>query len=128
MGWKPDWLYTLIFQEIEQIWARALEYTGPDGPPPEKLYIQEHHNPRWCYDQHGVRTVLISEGEFTHGEVRGMFYTNGLFQFSITLDRKLITMSYTLGPRYARSWRMRVVGQRKEAVLEPDETGEASIS
>ena len=40
MGWQSDWLYNLIFDEVERIWKRALrDGRGQFGPAPTVFVI-----------------------------------------------------------------------------------------
>lgn len=59
MGWKTDWLYSLIFAEVHRLWdcaRRESERMGSDfGPAPGALIISEY-----------------SDGNFTNATCRGL--------------------------------------------------------
>jgi hypothetical protein len=48
MGWQSDWLYQLIFDEVEKVWKRAKkEGEGRFGPAPVDLLISEMLEADW---------------------------------------------------------------------------------
>ena len=131
MGWRSDWLYLLIFQEVEKAWKRATEEgAGRFGPPPTDFLLREmpeadwEHircrgdaRQQWTY-QGGDPEPAPCDGEDADlGKRRGMFYERGLVEFFINADRKRVLFTYTLGPRYGRGWIFEVVGQGAKGML-----------
>lgn len=141
MGWKTDWLYSLIFAEVDRLWRRAWrdsEAMGTDlGSAPVALIISEYSDGhfrsatcrgfrkrQWKYtdneqpvliepDDPGISQVLEVPGH--------MFFPVGEVRFSITADRKSLIFEYALGPRYGRGQVFHVYGQGKQGYLQPDE-------
>jgi hypothetical protein len=131
MSWKSDWLYKLIFIEVEQLWSTAQKQgQGKFGPAPELLYIQQHTAFTenillcsgaiaclWSYD--GVVYQEIPEGRtIIHNQtIQGMFFTHGSVRFHITPDRKTVVWNHFLGPRYGRGKAFDVKGQGRTGRL-----------
>src|SRR5262245_41203861 len=117
MGWRSDWLYQLIFGEIEALWLRATkEGVGRLGPPPQYFHIRqlaavkwESPGPKlpvkraWIFDAHGLRPVSQEDQVLpSRSKITGMFYEVGDVGFYVEPARKRIVLAYILGPRYAR--------------------------
>ncbi len=122
MGWKSDWLYKRIFNEVVNLWTRALRQgTGRFGPPPSALVIIEMRSADWenaTFRGEARRQWVYQGGEpepvaelTGGGEVRGMFYERGTIAFRIDGNRKRVLLTYVLGPRYGMGAILRVVGQ-----------------
>src|SRR5262245_35997634 len=48
MGWRTDWLYHRIFDEVAQLWKRAQrEGRGKFGPAPDSLVVRERSGADW---------------------------------------------------------------------------------
>jgi hypothetical protein len=132
MGRQSDWLYELIFDEVEKVWEQAnKEGAGRFGPAPSDLLISEMHdadweesrcrgNPdrQWTY-QGGQSLSPAEVSAIDVGERRGMFYERGVVAFCIDSDRKRLVFSYILGPRYGRGMTFVVIGQGAKGRLSP---------
>lgn len=134
MGWRTDWLYGLIFHEVQRVWRRAIrEGRGKFGPAPSQLLIKEMSDAdwelmrskgrelrKWCYSG-GTPEPLPVEDETTEslGEQVGMFYEKGDVRFFIASDRKRVLLTYTLGPRYGRGMAFAIEGQGAKGRLVP---------
>lgn len=134
MGWQTDWLYDLIFHEVERVWRRALrEGRGKFGPAPSQFLIKEmceadwesmrckgEEHRKWRYSG-GSPEHLPAEDETREslGEQRGMFYEKGEIRFHVAPDRKRVLLTYTLGPRYGRGMALAVQGQGAKGKLVP---------
>jgi hypothetical protein len=133
MGWQSDWLYQLIFDEVERVWKRARkDGAGRFGPPSTAFLISEMPEADWehirCHgDAHRQWTYKGGDPEPAPcvvydtdlGEQRGMFYERGVVEFFIDTDRKRVLFTYTLGPRYGRGMIFGVVGQGTKGRLTP---------
>jgi hypothetical protein len=134
MGWQTDWLYQLVFDEVERVWQRAIkDGVARFGPAPKCLVISEMleadweesrcrgvANRQWTYQGGHPKLLSPCEGNATEfGEQRGMFYELGVVTFCIDADRKRLVFSYTLGPRYGRAMTFTVIGQGKNGRLAP---------
>jgi hypothetical protein len=129
MGWKTDWLYSLLFRQVEQIWKRVRREAARDpelfGPAPASLCVQECREMDWeqvyClppvlreWTCSGVGMEERPPGELpqpVRTDPDGSFYRTGLVQFHIAPDRKRVGMVYVLGPHYGRGGVYRVCGQ-----------------
>ncbi len=139
MGWKSDWLYKLIFKEIEAVWLAALREhktalnrNQHPGKLLERLIVQECENANWnfpgCLDPvirqwiyDGIGFSLASTDEISAPEShvdQGMFHTTGRIRFHIDSPRKRIVLTYVLGPLHGRGKILQVRGQGKRARLE----------
>lgn len=142
MGWQSDWLYQLVFAEVERVWHRAcLDGQGNLGPAPDVLLVYEASEADWervrC--RYGVRRrwsfrggqpeLLSGEASAANdlGERRGMFYERGRVEFCVAADRARVLLTYTLGPRYGRGAIFDVVGQGTRGRLAPG-AGESWVS
>lgn len=144
MRWKTDWLYQLIFQDVERIWQRAVkDGESPRGPSPDYFVVRQfanmqarpysEENPkslssgmcgpilkRWKFDAEGAHvTVEPEEHSRRQPVIRGMFYQVGSINFYLSPDRKLVAMTYIVGPRYGEHRVFRVAGQGRTGGLEP---------
>jgi hypothetical protein len=130
MGWKSDWLYHLVFDEVEKLWNHAAKHSdGRFGPPPTAFVIREmldgdwenghcrgDARRRWLY-QGGKPEPIV--GDTNAGELRGMFFERGSVAFFIARNRKRVLFTYLLGPRYGMGKVLGVVGQGARAKLSP---------
>ena len=136
MGVKTDWLFLLIFEEVEQIWKRATrEGLGNFGPALASLLISEMTEADWgtmnccgaarrCWSYSGDKPVPVEPVEAADprvGQQRGMFYERGIVQFHVAPDRKRVLFSYILGPRFGQGMAFKVHGQGAKGKLIPDE-------
>ena len=134
MGWQSDWLYQLVFDEVDRVWHRAIkDGAGRFGPAPTTLLISEMRDADWenarCRgDAHRQWTYqggqpelvpLAEDGAVDVGEQRGMVYERAAVTFCIDCDRKRIVFNYTLGPRYGRGMVFAVIGQGAKGRLSP---------
>ena len=131
MGWQSDWLYRLIFREIENVRAAANRQDAKNGLPPTVYYILEYSDADWEKVTHlGTvkRSWILKKDEplaetdatFTPGddaEIDGMFFNKAAIAFHISSDRKRVTFEYFLGPLYARGRILAVHGQGNRAKL-----------
>ncbi|BCM90305.1 hypothetical protein IAD21_02156 [Abditibacteriota bacterium] len=152
MRWKTNWLYQLIFHDVEQIWELAVrDGEGPYGPGPDYLTVSQFANSyvspyskeekvaqgegdapvklsagallkQWRFDALGLRVKVESDTALRgNTPIRGMFYEVGRVDFIISADRKVVDISYIVGPRYGRGRVFSVVGQGKSGHLVPQE-------
>jgi hypothetical protein len=135
MGWQSDWLYQLIFHEVERVWRVAVkEGAGRLGPAPTILQVSEMDEADWVHAWcRGVvlrrwtlqggkpeSLTLDQQGDADLGERRGMFYERSAASFCIDSDRKRVLFTYTLGPRYGRGMVFDVMGQGTKGKLRPN--------
>jgi len=140
MGWKSDWLYGLIFSEVEALWKRALQewktsrdnYKQP-GDPPACFVVQQCANGDWQFPDYGDPVIrqwqyegtdfrLLTSNDLRLPEVahnNRMFWRVGQVRFHIAASRKHVIFSYVIGPRYCRGSIFQVVGQGKRGKLKP---------
>lgn len=134
MGWRSDWLYHLLFREIERVWNMTRrEDQGRYGPAPARFFIEQYSDYTtnillcsgtllrvWSFD--GSEFTLRSrDTRLTYDyTVGGMFYHDGIIQFHILTTRKQIIWNSWFGPLYARGMAFRVIGQGKSATLQKD--------
>jgi hypothetical protein len=135
MGWQSDWLFQLIFDEITLLRSKARqEAQGELGPPPRYFVIQQCANAdwngivacldpvisQWRFDESGLQVMDISS-ELPSQTIpkQGMFFDVGIVRFCVASDRKHVTMTYILGPRYAAGNVFVVLGQGKTGKLSP---------
>src|SRR5262245_52015040 len=111
MGWRSDWLYQVIFDEVEKVWKRAAkDGAGHFGPPPTGFVIREMLEADWEHIRCGgdVRRQWTYQGgrpepaacvadDTDLGEQRGIFYERGVVEFFIDANRKRVLFSYILG-------------------------------
>jgi hypothetical protein len=133
MGWRSDWLYEIIFDEVRKVWERAKkEGAGQFGPPPTPFFLSETVDGdwqlvrcsgavrrQWLYQDDGPEPIAHASDDMDHGERPGMFYGRGIVTFFIDCDRKRVLFTYTLGPRYSRGMIFHVVGQGARGRLTP---------
>jgi hypothetical protein len=133
VGWKSDWLYHIIFREVERVWAHTRrEGEGTYGPAPDRFYIQQHSEYTstslllcsgyilrlWSFDGSEFTLLPHEKSGIYDTTIRGMFYIEGSIRFHITNDRKNVIWNAWFGPRYARGKAFCVIGQGKKATLE----------
>jgi hypothetical protein len=141
MGWKTDWLYSLVFAEIGRVWARARKDADSGSElfahPPDYLLVREYAagdpsksvclppiKRAWVYRGAGAVVLVGREQEsFLHAtpEHRGAFYSFGTVGFHIADSRAQVVLLYSLGPRYGRGAAFAVHGQGGRASLTPIE-------
>ena len=144
MGWRTDWLYGLVFREIERIWARARKEgaDGRFGPAPDFLVVRQYAGANWIEPE--CAPPVLREWVYSGGELeprpptdsdkpaplvrRGMFWDVGAVRFHIAPDRKRVVLTFQIGPLYGRGHAFRVGGQGKTSVLERDPDSRAWIS
>jgi len=134
MGWQSDWLYQLIFDEVEQVWQRARkDGAGHFGPAPTTFLISEMREANWddmrcrgdaqrhwTYQGGQPEPMALTKGSDADlGEQRGMFYARGAVAFCIDANRKRVLFTYALGPRYGRGMVFGVIGQGAKGRLSP---------
>jgi hypothetical protein len=135
MGWQSDWLYQLIFDEVETVWGRAIkDGAGQFGPAPTAFIVSEmrdadwEEHPRcrgdahrqWTFQGGKPETLDRAAGsQIDLGKRRGMFYERGGVWFCIDTDRRRVLFTYTLGPRYGRGMIFDVVGQGAKGKFRP---------
>ncbi|HNB71863.1 MAG TPA: hypothetical protein PLS70_12155, partial [Acidobacteriota bacterium] len=137
MGWKTDWLYSLIFAEVRRLWNRARwesERMGPDfGPAPGPLIISEYSDGnftnatcrglrkrQWRYSGDEQLTLIEPDDpDISHVSETSdqMFFSVGEVRFSISADRKSLILEHLLGPRYGCGQVFQVHGQGKRGYL-----------
>ncbi len=141
MGWKTDWLYSLIFAEVDRLWNRARRENatmGTDfGPAPRALIVSEYSDGnftnatcrglrkrQWRYSG-DEQPVLIEPDDPGVSHVSEtpdqMFFSVGKVRFSISADRKSLIFEYALGPRYGCGQVFQVRGQGKQGRLDQAE-------
>lgn len=133
MRWKSDWLYNLVFNEVERLWTQVQkEGTGKFGFAPERFYVQQFENAdwqelnclppiirSWIFD--GLVPTLLSNSSkplAIDQTSRGMFFVSGTVHFHISNNRKEILWTYRLGRRYGRGMVFSVEGQGKASSLQ----------
>lgn len=146
MGWQSDWLYTLVFAKITEVWNGALQNAAehPDlfGPPPASRRVQEcgkiTKRPvlycvppvirEWQFD--GTGFALSDPPYINNTDPKPLqiaFFTNPVLRFHIQPDRQKVVVSFVLGPRYGGGYDLLVRGEGPTARLEhnpkPDSTG-----
>jgi hypothetical protein len=148
MGWKTDWLYGLIFAEVESLWSKVQSEADrrhdPDEQAPDFLVVRESGHAdwddpsckppvlrEWVYD--GRRFAAQPPSSFLEPLAqpprRGMFWDRGWFCFHIAPDRERVLITYVVGPRYGRGYVLRVEGQGPEqGRLVPDPEANSWIS
>jgi hypothetical protein len=131
MGWQSDWLYDLIFLEVEKVWRRALAYGSMGhGPPPAALLVSEAREGdwqtascrseavrHWIYRGREPEPLLLAGAEPDPGQRRGMFYERGLVAFCVAADRKQVLFTFVLGPLFGEGMVFDVVGQGAQGRL-----------
>jgi hypothetical protein len=144
MGWRNDWLYGLIFDEVARVWTRALkESTSPImGSPPDYLLVREHGSAdwehvaclppvlrEWTYTGEAFEPRPLSDtDELPPPTRRDAFYSYGIVQYHIRPDRKKVLFTFVLGPLYGRGNVFRVFGQGKRGMLTGDPDSNAWVS
>jgi hypothetical protein len=137
MGWRTDWLYRLIFHQVELIWQQA-QKEGMDSESndsPSYLLVREHGEAAceeayclqpivrvWHYDATGLAVLPnneIQKESLGSVSIRGMFYSSGLIDFHITEKRDRVVFTYVLGPRYGRGQVWEIKGQGASGKLVP---------
>ncbi|QDU55848.1 hypothetical protein Pan181_20450 [Aeoliella mucimassa] len=94
MGWKSDWLYQLVFSEIESVWQRAQRYDEQLGPPPEEMRVREFREADWdgphCKGQVSNQWLCNPNGweqvepfDYQAPTTRKAYYNFGSANFSI---------------------------------------------
>ena len=129
MGWKSDWIYDLVFQEVSGVWAQACKDSARLGPRPSSLWVLEHRKAdwdrarckgqvlrAWLFDDTGLQVAEIEDN--VEPVIRGAMYDVGTVQFHIASSRKQVLFEFTLGPRYGRGRILQVVGQGPRGTLE----------
>jgi hypothetical protein len=146
MGWRTDWLYLLVFREVESTWERA-QRDACSSPrlfalAPEAVVVQEcaAMNFEAAYPQPPVSRQWRYAGTGFEEEPPGKlpeptrtrdddgFYRTGLVRFHITSDRKQVGFIVILGPLYGRGCVLKVQGQGKRARLVRDSRFNSWIS
>lgn len=142
MKWEKDWLYGLVIRDIEQIWLRAEQESmaAPGNPAPEYLVVSQFSllstrpdevqrsklhacfvTPiieQWIFDAAGMRRGTPAP---TTNPVRGtreMFFPVGNVNFGFSTDRKLVLVTYQMGPLYGEVRVFIVKGQGVKGQLE----------
>ncbi|HEX4128833.1 MAG TPA: hypothetical protein VHZ24_02235 [Pirellulales bacterium] len=127
MGWQSDWLYELIFHEVEIVREAATRHDAKNGQPPNTCFVSEYTDADWerAMNQGSVkRSWILKRGEpiaesdtacnlGDDSEVDGVFFDKAFVTFHIATDRKRVVFVYFLGPRYARGRILAVQGQGK---------------
>jgi len=136
MGWRMDWLYRLIFQQVRFVWEQ-MHKEGADGRygvPPDYLLVQQCREADgnkahclspvlhpWRYEETGLAELSPLEAQpEAPVTIRGMFYTVGVVRFHIAEKRDRVTFEFVLGPRYGRGRVWQVRGQGATGKLIPD--------
>ena len=133
-GWRTDWLYRLIFQEVTDLWESVRSGDGRAGPPPDRLRVEERcgadwEAPRclcpvrrvWTFGAEGLRPGPGEREAVTRcGERRGTFWQVGLVRFHIADDRTRLVLEYVVGPLHGRGMVLRVTGQGPGGRLCPE--------
>ena len=139
MGWQSDWLYQLIFKNIQQHWEQALMDGKLIGPAPDYCIVSQFADlksvpyqdsylmatskgpviKRWRLDRTGIHRITeADEKQLTIPyEGRGAFYRIGKISFCISCDRKIVAIKCNFGPRYGTSRVYKVQGQGKNSQL-----------
>lgn len=146
MGWQVDWLYHLIFQDINNIWKQINvgDYKGDNehlGPTPDYLvvkqfaglsiqpyndmepkplsaYFAEPVLRQWILSDAGFQSVRGKDTIIRTSHIkRGMFYETGAVSFGISPDRKIVALQYMVGPLYGAHRVFKVQGQGKRGKL-----------
>lgn len=140
MGWQSDWLYQLIFNNIQQHWEQVLKDVQCGlGPAPDYCLVSEFGSfksvtwqdsllmasssgsviKRWKLDGTGIQFIteaIQKELTIPHEEC-GAFYRVGQISFCISNDRKIVSIECNFGPRYGTSRVYKVEGQGKNGQL-----------
>ena len=135
MGWKPDWLYRLVFEHFQRAWDKVQqEGEGRLGPASASLWVTQYSEAHagaspyfcrgqpvraWSYVGERWEEVPAVECVADDNAVHGMFYHKAIGRFHISEDRKTVIIEYTFGPRYGRGFVLAVKGQGKTAELVP---------
>jgi hypothetical protein len=139
MGWKSDWLYNLIFREVETLWERARREArdSPElfGPGPTALLVDEcsgmdwdqvyclkPDTRHWVYD--GEAFQPSADGQRWEPDLttpRHAFFRIGSVRFHVAPDRKRVGLAIILGPLYGRGFVFTVHGQGRTARLVKDQ-------
>jgi hypothetical protein len=134
MGWRTDWLYQLIFDEVARIWSRAVKdgITFPNsGPPPDYLLIEECGDADWeravclrpvlrSWTCRGADFELQPQAPPEHippPVERGFRDSYGIVRFQVRPDRKKLVFEYILGPLHGRGRVFLVVGQGRRGKM-----------
>ena len=140
MGWQSDWLYQVIFKNIQKAWEEVLKDGQTEmGPAPDYCIVSQFSEfksvpwqssllmatsagpiiKRWKLDSVGVDRITgaqVKEFEIPHKE-RGAFYRVGKINFCISDDRRIVSIGCNFGPRYGTERVYRVQGQGKHGQL-----------
>ena len=128
MGWKSDWLYDLVFQEVARVWEQSRKESASLGPPPSSFRVLEYpkgdwDGPHcrgqvqraWLYDEAGLQPAEIDEDHKL--VVQNAMYDVGVVHFHIAPSRKQVVFEFVLGPLYGRGRILDVVGQGSRGTL-----------
>lgn len=130
VGWRTDWLYRLIFSEVESLWNRIRADREDGLVTPEYLRIEEMNTARWeaamCrgsvlkvwkYSDEGLSDATAMDEPLKRGAPHGRYWQVGLVRFHIAKDRKRVAFEHHLGPRYGRGRVFLVSGEGEAGSL-----------
>lgn len=126
MDWNKDWLYRLIFKEVETFWnkfaARSVEQIHiaeyPDAEL-QKSYCKGMAMRHWVYSGANVTAVTFDAAKpETIPDIMRQYKKVGALSFHITPDRQHVVWNYMVGYFNEGGYTYRVVDQGEQARLE----------
>ena len=136
--WHDDWLYTLLFQWIEQVWEECSrrgdrdiwqyvvvgEWSAADAAMCRGAVVRA-----WVRDARGLREITPAEYARHNRRIRGdKIYPFVLVSFHIHPDRQRVVLGERRASRGGWGCRGMVRGEGAGAVLEPDPSGGSWVS
>ena len=122
--WRSDWLYALIFKEIDywcscsdpNCYVLIEEYASDDGSECTGSVIRA-----WVSDKHGMNEITLQE-HWEHEKLRrgqGRFTCQYVLAcFHVRPDRERFVFGWNEFPIGGNDGRYRVVGQMENAIIE----------
>ena len=141
VDWSEDWLYPLIFQEVERVWREWCGSRTQDSDVAAYVVAAEWSSRAgarcsgevvraWMRDAAGLREITVSDYRQHKQKLDPPKPINPfiLVQFNIDLDRHLVAFGETYGPLAGTGWCYRVHGKGPQASLEVDPSSDIWIS
>jgi hypothetical protein len=130
MDWKSDWLYKLIFQEVEETWNNGCrrsknpahwryvlveEWTSADGVMCDGRVVRT-----WVRDENGLSKISLLAHAKRKLHARGLMFPFIILLFHIPEDRKRVVLGRIRGSLDGFGSRYLVQGEGEQARLVTD--------
>ena len=132
--WKTDWIYQLVFREVEDAWQQCLHVRKRDSKVWRYVLVAETTSTfdsvcvgrtvrAWVRDESGLREIGLEEYEQHVKKIRGSIYPFILFTFNISENRQQVAISQREASRAGFGRNYLIEGEGEQAHLVVDAKG-----